>query len=80
MYKISKLMSTKAVGEQQYGFRAQHSTELTSVKLVDYIIKEMDPAYGILFLGPFTVNDIKIILISYFIWIPSQMTCKLLIV
>ena len=28
--------------EQQYGFRSQHSTELAAVKLVDYIIKEMD--------------------------------------
>ena len=28
--------------EQQYGFRAQHSTELAAVKLVDYVIKEMD--------------------------------------
>ena len=28
--------------EQQYGFRSQHSTELVAVKLVDYIIKEMD--------------------------------------
>ena len=26
--------------EQQYGFRAQHSTELASVKLVDNIIKK----------------------------------------
>ena len=28
--------------EQQYGFRSKHSTELASIKLVDYIIKEMD--------------------------------------
>ena len=33
--------------EQQYGFRAQHSTELASVKLVDNIIKEMDDAHGV---------------------------------
>ena len=31
--------------EQQYGFRAQHSTELASVKLVDHIIKQMDNRY-----------------------------------
>ena len=30
--------------EQQYGFRSKHSTELASIKLVDYIIMEMhDP-------------------------------------
>ena len=28
--------------EQQYGFRSHHLTELAAVKLVDYIIKEMD--------------------------------------
>ena len=28
--------------EQQYGFRSKHFTELASIKLVDYIIKEMD--------------------------------------
>ena len=28
--------------EQQYGFRSKHSTELASIKLVDYIIMEMD--------------------------------------
>ena len=28
--------------EQQYGFRSKHSIELASIKLVDYIIKEMD--------------------------------------
>ena len=33
--------------EQQYGFRAQHSTELASVKLVDNIIKKMDDAHGV---------------------------------
>ena len=32
----------KLLCEQQYGFRSQHSTELAAVKLVDYIIKEMD--------------------------------------
>ena len=32
----------KLLCEQQYGFRLQHSTELAAVKLVDYIIKEMD--------------------------------------
>ena len=30
------------LSEQQYGFRSQHSTELASVKLVDFILKEMD--------------------------------------
>ena len=28
--------------EQQYGFRSKHSTELAPIKLVDYIIMEMD--------------------------------------
>ena len=28
--------------EQQYGFRSKHSTELATVKLVDYILKQMD--------------------------------------
>ena len=32
----------KLLCEQQYGFRSQHSTELAAVKLVDYIIKEID--------------------------------------
>ena len=32
----------KLLYEQQYGFRSQHSTELAAVKLVDYVIKEMD--------------------------------------
>ena len=32
----------KILCEQQYGFRSQHSTELAAVKLVDYVIKEMD--------------------------------------
>ena len=35
------------LSEEQYGFRAQHSTELASVKLVDYIIKEMDDAQSV---------------------------------
>ena len=39
-FKDNNLMS-----EQQYGFRAQHSTELASVKLVDHIIKQMDNRY-----------------------------------
>ena len=30
------------LSEQQYGFRAKHSTELAAIKLVDYINKEMD--------------------------------------
>ena len=36
-FNINNLLS-----EQQYSFRSQHSTELACVKLVDYIIKEMD--------------------------------------
>ena len=32
----------KLLCEQQHGFRSQHSTELAAVKLVDYVIKEMD--------------------------------------
>ena len=43
-FNINNLLS-----EQQYGFRSQHSTELACVKLVDYIIKEMD-----------NIKDIKI--------------------
>ena len=35
------------LSEEQYGFRAQHSTELASVKLVDYIIKEIDDAHDV---------------------------------
>ena len=30
------------VSEQQYGFRANHSTDLTAVKLVDYIKYSID--------------------------------------
>ena len=37
------------LSEQQYSFRSQHSTELASVKLVDFILKEMD-----------NIRDIKI--------------------
>ena len=33
--------------EQQYGFRAQHSTELASFKLEDNLIKEIDDAHGV---------------------------------
>ena len=36
-FNVNNLLS-----EQQYGFRSQHSTELACVKLVDYILKEMD--------------------------------------
>ena len=28
--------------EQQYGFRSKHSTELSTIKLVDYSVKNMD--------------------------------------
>ena len=30
------------LAEQQYGFRAKHSTELAAIKLVDFINHEMD--------------------------------------
>ena len=30
------------LSEQQYGFRANHSAELTAIKLVDYIVHEID--------------------------------------
>ena len=30
------------LSEQQYGFRANHSTELTAIKLVNYIVHEID--------------------------------------
>ena len=43
-FNVNTLLS-----EQQYGFRSQHSTELTCVKLVDYILREMD-----------NIRDIKI--------------------
>ena len=43
-FNVNNLLS-----EQQYGFRSQHSTELASVKLVDFILKEMD-----------NIRDIKI--------------------
>ena len=36
-FNVNNLLS-----EQQYGFRSQHSTELACVKLVDYILKEID--------------------------------------
>ena len=44
MYKqlYQYFSENKLLCEQQYGFRSQHSTELAAVKLVDYIIKEMD--------------------------------------
>ena len=35
------------LSEEQYVYRAQHSTELASAKLVDYIIKEMDDAQSV---------------------------------
>ena len=43
-FNVNNLLS-----EQQYGFRSQHLTELASVKLVDFILKEMD-----------NIRDIKI--------------------
>ena len=30
------------LSEQQYGFRANHSAELAAIKLVDYIVHEID--------------------------------------
>ena len=30
------------LAEQQYGFRKNHSTEYAAIKLVDYVIKEME--------------------------------------
>ena len=41
------MRTTFSLYKQQYGFRAQHSTELASVRLVDNIIKEMDDAHGV---------------------------------
>ena len=35
------------LSEQQYGFRAQHSTELASIKLVDNIITQMDSVHNV---------------------------------
>ena len=35
------------LSEQQYGFRAQHSTELAPVKLVDNIITQMDSVHDV---------------------------------
>ena len=35
------------LSEQQYGYRAQHSTELASVKLVDNIITQMDCVHDV---------------------------------
>ena len=43
-FNVNNLLS-----EQQHGFRSQHSTELASVKLVDFILKEID-----------NIRDIKI--------------------
>ena len=31
--------------EQQYGFRSKHSTELATIKLVDYLVKNMDEIF-----------------------------------
>ena len=33
--------------EQQYGFRTKHSTELAAIKLVDFVIMEMDNKYSV---------------------------------
>ena len=33
--------------EQQYGFRTKHSTELAAIKLVDFVIMEMDYKYSV---------------------------------
>ena len=42
---LTVLLDNFNMSEQQYGFRAQHSTELASVKLVDHIIKQTDNRY-----------------------------------
>ena len=39
------LINYELLAERQYGFRSQHSTEFASVKLVDYILTEMDNKY-----------------------------------
>ena len=33
--------------EQQYGFRTKHSTELAAIKLVDFVIMEMNKKYSV---------------------------------
>ena len=40
MYKYINQFNLLA--EQQYGFRKQHSTEYTAIKLVDHVSKEME--------------------------------------
>ena len=45
--ELIKSIQNNLLSEEQCGFRAQHSTELASVKLVDYIIKEMDDAESV---------------------------------
>ena len=41
----SYFTSNNLLSEQQYGFRAKHSTELAAIKLVDYIKTEIDNKY-----------------------------------
>ena len=36
------IQTAKKLAEQQYSFRAQHSTEYAAIKLFDHISKEMD--------------------------------------
>ena len=39
---VSYLCTNNLLCEQQYGFRAKHSTELASIKLVDFLTQNMD--------------------------------------
>ena len=43
--------------EQQYGFRSKHSTELATIKLVDYLLKNMDDKHkpGAIYLNLLTL-------------------------
>ena len=40
LYKYFK--DTNLLAEQQYGFRPKRSTELTAIKLIDYVLRELD--------------------------------------
>ena len=64
-FNVNNLLS-----EQQYGFRSQHSTKLACIKLVDYILKEMDNIRDIKILASIFLNLSKafdtIIFFSFF--------------